>query len=76
MNKYYVSLVRGLLGYYVLFEAPDEWTVRRHAAEYFGRMWCNVYSEDYFNRYIAGRYGNEKIINADKPIRLESWEWE
>lgn len=76
MNKYYVSLVRGLIGYYVLFEAPDEWTVRRHVSEYFGRMWCNVYSEGYFKQYIVGRYGVSKVINADKPIRLESWEWE
>ena len=38
MPRYYLSLTRGLIGYYVLFEAPDEWTVRRHASEYFGRL--------------------------------------
>lgn len=76
MNKYYVSLVRGLVGYYVLFEAPNDEVVRKHCGEYFGRMWCSVYDEAYFMQRIAGRYGTEKVINADRPIVLESWEWE
>ena len=76
MKRFYLSLVRGLIGYYVLFEAPDEWTVRRHASEYFGRLWCSVYEESYFNRFIAARYGTPKVVNADNPIVLESWEWE
>ena len=76
MNRYYLSLVRGLVGYYVLFEAPDEYTVRRHAQEYFGRVWCSVYEEDYFNRFIVGRYGESRVINADRTIVLESWQWE
>ena len=76
MHRYYLSLVRGLIGYYVLFEAPDEDTVRRHAQEYFGRLWCGVYDESYFNRFIVGRYEESRVINADRPIVLESWEWE
>ena len=76
MKKYYVSLVCGLIGYYVVFEAPDKETVQKHCAAYFGRMWCGVYDEYYFTEYIAGKFGVESIINADKPIRLESWVWE
>lgn len=75
MNIFYVSLCRGLTGYYVQFFAPDEETVRCHVAEYFGRMWCSVYTEWYFNERIA-RKCNPKVINAGNPIVLESWEWE
>lgn len=75
MKKFYVSLVRGLLGYYVVFEAPDEMTVRKHVAEYFGRLWCSVYTEEYFTNYIVGKY-ETRIINADRLIRLEDWRWE
>lgn len=75
-KTYYLSLCRGLTGYYVMFKAPDEETVRRHAAEYFGRLWCSVYDEEYYKARIAGRYPNERIVNADNPIVLESWEWE
>ena len=76
MHRYYLSLTRGLLGYYVLFEAPDEATVRRHAAEYFGRMWCSVYSEDYFVDHIRHNDPHTIVINVCRPIVLESWEWE
>lgn len=76
MHRYYLSLCRGLIGYYVLFEAPDEATVRRHAAEYFGRMWCSVYDEDYFVDHILHNYPPTIVVNVCRPIVLESWEWE
>lgn len=75
MKRYYVSLVRGLMGYYVAFDAPDEMTVRNHVAAYFGRLWCSVYTEAYFNQRIVGTYP-ANVINADKPIVLEDWHWE
>lgn len=75
MKTFYVSLVRGLMGYYVVFEAEDESTVRNHVAAYFGRMWCSVYTKEYFNQHIAGKYP-ANVINADKPIVLEDWHWE
>ena len=75
MPKFYVSLVRGLVGYYVLFEAPDWATVRQHVAAYYGRMWCSVYSESEFNKHIVGTYP-AKVINEDKPIVLHEWQWE
>lgn len=75
MKKFYVSLVRGLIGYYVVFEAPDEETVRNHVAEYFGRMWCSVYTEAYFNGHIAIEPG-ARLVNEDRPIVLENWQWE
>lgn len=77
MGIYYLSLVRGLSGYYVKFKATSAEVVSRHAAEYFGRMWCSVYSEDYFNLCIAGKYRTEHIINPDDPIELGGeWQWE
>lgn len=75
MKRFYVSLVRGLLGYYVLFEAPDEMTVRKHVAEYFGRMWCEVYTEEYFKNRLVGKYPIS-VINYDRPIVLDNWQWE
>ena len=73
-KRFYVSLVRGLMGYYVLFEAEDEMTVRNHVAEYFGRMWCSVYTEEAFNKNIVDMYPTT-VINEDKPIVLHSWRW-
>lgn len=75
MKKFYVSLVRGLTGYYVLFEAEDEMTVRNHVAAYFGRLWCSVYTEEYFRDNIAGKYTTH-IVNAAEPIVLTDWHWE
>lgn len=76
MNTYYLSLCRGLRGYYVVFKANCADTVRKHAGEYFGRMWCSVYTEAYFNERIRGKYTPESIINADKPIELgDEWRW-
>lgn len=75
MPKFYVSLVRGLLGYYVVFEAPSRDVVVGHVAEYFGRMWCSVYDETYFNSRIKGVYPVQ-LVNEDKPIVLETWQWE
>ena len=74
-KKFYVSLVRGLMGYYVVFEAEDEMTVRNHVAAYFGRLWCSVYTEADFNQRIVGKY-DYKLVNGDKPIVLEDWHWE
>lgn len=68
MHRYYLSLCRGLIGYYVLFEAPDEATVRRHAAEYFGRMWCSVYDEDYFVDHILHNYSH----HSDQRLQTHS----
>lgn len=76
MHTYYLSLTRGLVGYYVKFIAPDETTVRKHAHEYFGRLWCTVYTEEYFEQLIKARFPNTKVINPDKPVELDDWRWE
>lgn len=75
MKKFYVSLTRGLLGYYVVFEAPDERTVRLHVLQYFGRMWCTVYTEEVFSTSIVGKYPT-RLVNEDEPIVLNDWRWE
>lgn len=38
MNTYYISLTRGLTGYYVQVEADNESIVREYAANYYGRL--------------------------------------
>lgn len=76
MYTYYLSLCRGLVGYYVEFVAPDEETVRKHAQEYFGRIWCHVYTYEYFERFIRSRFPNTTIINEAQPIELNDWRWE
>ena len=69
MNTYYVSLVRGLCGYYVKFIAPTENIVRSYCATYFGRLWCSVYEppkmDELRTKYFVG------IVNEDRPIELE-----
>lgn len=74
MQTYYASLVRGLVGYYVKFKAPSEEVVRVHLATYFGRMWCSVYTPEDMLR-LKGQY-TCTVINEDKPIVLETGEWE
>jgi hypothetical protein len=76
---FFISLCRGLVGSYVKVLARDEDTVRRHAAEYFGKLWCSVYTEAYFYEILRRRYGTKqtRIINLQHPIDLTAgWEWE
>ena len=71
MNEYYISLCRGLTGYYVLVLAESEEVVRQHAVEYFGKIWCNIYSSAYFREVICKRYpGASRVVNRSKPIDL------
>ena len=67
MKQYYVSLVHGLLGYFVLFEAPDEFSVRWYCKEYFGKLWCGVYTS------IPKEVRKKDVINPDNPIELGDW---
>jgi len=78
MNEYYISLCRGLTGYYVYVKAPDEETVRKHAAEYFGKLWCSVYTSAYFREIIRRRYPSaSRVINPTNPVDLSGgWQWE
>lgn len=71
MKLFYLSLTRSLLGFYVAFLAPDESVVREHAAKYFGRMWCSVYTEDPSNFK-----GTIEVLRKDNPIVLNSPDWE
>lgn len=75
MKNYYVSLVRGLLGYYVKVVADSKDVVRDYCRKYMGRMWCSIYSEDRLNE-MKDRF-TVKIINEDSPIKLgDSCEFE
>lgn len=79
MKTFYLSLCRGLVGYYVVFKASDEEVVRRHAVKYFGRLWCSIYSEAYFREILRKRYPTAtRIVNRDRPIVLQDDEgdWE
>lgn len=79
MKVFYLSLSRGLVGYYVKFEAISEEVVRRHAAKYFGGMWCSVYTEAYFMEILRKKYPHAtRVVNRDRPIILSgtSGDWE
>lgn len=65
MNKYYISLCRGLAGYYVCVEATSEDIVRQHASKYYGRLWCSVYKEPYRRPGVKCI-----VINEDDPVLL------
>jgi len=74
-NSYYVSLVNSLFGYYLKFNAYSEEIVREHLLEYYGKLWCSIYSEQEFksSRY----YTPAKVINEDAPIKLYNrYDWE
>lgn len=72
MKVYYLSLCRSLFGFYVAFLAPDEDTVRKHACEYYGRLWCSVYEE----RPKTTHPGFRGILREDDPIVLFESSWE
>lgn len=74
METYYVSLVRGLVGYYVKFNSISMELVRDHACKYFGRMWCSVYSEKELERIKSSH--NIKIVNDSPIILRDSSDWE
>ena len=76
LKTYYVSLVRGLCGYYVKFNALNEETVRNHVAKYFGQMWCSVYDEGDLIKVKERHPDKTWVINEDRPIELLSYEWE
>lgn len=78
---FYISLVRGLVGYYVKVLAPSEETVRKHCAKYFGRIWCSVYSYADFSGIRERSWSRGvpcEVFNNDNPVVLTSEEgdWE
>ena len=71
-NKpYYISLVRGLTGYYVKVLATDIEVVRGYAAKYYGKLWCSVYTEHDLE-VMKEKWKTLRctIINEDNPIIL------
>ena len=77
MKVYYLSLVRGLVGYYVKFVSTSMGIVREHAHKYFGRMWCSVYTKEQFDDNIRKFPIRATVINENSPIELnESSDWE
>ena len=64
-QAFYVSLVRGLQGCYVKILANDEEVVRKHCLEYYGRLWCSIYSRtDMVAMKSKGYHIN--VINDEK----------
>ena len=61
MNKYYLSLVRSLIGYCLKFNAPDKIAVRKWAYMHMPKMWCSVYDTPERMQVI----GQTTIINAN-----------
>jgi hypothetical protein len=67
-NNYYISLCRGLIGYYVLAQAIDDMVVREYCTNYMGKMWCSVYEQKQFDKILTDFGGI--VINKEKPIVL------
>ena len=72
MNKYFISLTRGLNGLYIVAIAKDEETVREYANLYLKEIWGNVYTEAYFYELIRRRYPHSKVINQNRPLDLQN----
>lgn len=71
MNNYYISLARGLQGYYVLVKADNIEVVRKYALSYYGKLWCSIY-EDYDMSLFKVIHPKCNIINENDPIELGS----
>lgn len=71
-KSYYISLVRGLTGYYVKVLATDIEVVRKYAVKYYGELWCSVYTEEELVDFMKKYYNITKVvvINADAPVIL------
>lgn len=75
MNTFYISLCRGLSGYYIKVQAPSEDAVRNYATRYCGEIWCTIYTEGYFYEILRHRYPNAtKVINNSKPVVINNLE--
>lgn len=71
-KSYYISLVRGLTGYYVKVLATDMEVVRGYAVNYCGELWCSIYTEKDMMK-IKNNYKNLTkviVINEDDPVIL------
>ena len=71
MKTFYISLCRGLSGYYVKVTAKSEDVVRQYATRYYGQLWCNIYTDAYFHEVVRKRYPtSSKVINNRAPVEL------
>ena len=66
---YYISLTRGLTGYYVQVEADNESIVREYAGNYYGRLWCSVYEQEDLQELKSIGY-KTIVINEGDPVVL------
>lgn len=69
-NVYYLSLSRGLAGYYIKILATDEDVVRGYGSNYYANNWCSVYTQEDFDRVRNGINWKHVVINEDDPIEL------
>lgn len=68
MNIYFISLTRGLSGYYIQLAATNEDVVRGYANNYYANNWCSVYTAEDMDRLRSQGYATQ-IINST-PIDL------
>ena len=70
MNEYYISLTRGLLGYYVKVLATSIEVAREYASNYYGSLWCSVYENKDIEAFSSRGWKNI-IINDNDPVILD-----
>lgn len=68
-SSYYISLTRGLSGYYVKVSAVSEDVARQYAENYFSHNWCSIYVEEELMRFRAKGY-KTIVINEEDPVIL------
>lgn len=74
-NAYYISLTRGMSGYYIKVLATDSNVARGYADNYYANNWCSVYVEEEIEELIMKGY-KTIIINENDPVVLnDSSEW-
>lgn len=68
-KKYYISLTRGLQGYYVLVVAEREEFAREYANRYLSNIYCSIYDTSELEELSDEGY-KTVVINEQAPIIL------
>jgi hypothetical protein len=68
-KNFYVSLCKGLIGYYIFFKATTEEVIRDYCLANMGKIWCNIYDQRRINEMINS-HKKLIIININDPIIL------
>ena len=66
MKIYYVTLVKALSGYYLVFSAPSNNAVRYYCAKNLGTIWFSVYTSK--DKITETRIGRTIYLNENGEV--------